>query len=77
MAGWSLFSTHTNHFGDLLFCSFGELGRKRGEPGQARRTRLGSRDLIEPGYDPIEVDGRRGGDVLQMRLGQVTVAGSP
>src|SRR4051794_24787377 len=51
----------------------GEVG-SGGAGGEARGAGGGARDRPEPGREPLEVDGGRGGHVLQMGFGQPAVA---
>src|SRR5215212_1718355 len=51
----------------------GEVGLG-GEGGETRGAGGGARDRAELGREPLEVDGGRGGHVLQMGFGQPAVA---
>src|SRR5918999_5147180 len=52
----------------------GELCGQGSEPGETRLTCHGLWPLIEPGSQPLEVNRRGSGQMLQMRLGQTTIA---
>ena len=52
----------------------GEVGRLRGEGGEARHPRGCEWAAREPGGEPVEVDSRRGRKVLQCGLRQAAVA---
>jgi len=49
----------------------------RRQCGKARRSRLGSWPLFQPGDKPIAIDRSGSGDVLYVRFVQATVARAP
>ena len=45
-----------------------------GQPGDTRGPVFGQRMFLKPGPQSVQIDGRRGGQMLQMCLGQSPVA---
>ena len=45
-----------------------------GQPGETGEPVFGQRTFLKPGPQPVLIDGRHGGQMLQMGLGQSSVA---
>src|SRR5699024_8137709 len=74
MSGYQRLNMRLCRKNDRILLANGSCG---GEGGKAGGPGLGPRALVEPGYEPIHVDGRGGGRVVEMGFLDTPIACAP